>query len=40
MDNVRYCNYKKIYQMLEINNFLQYDQLLDNFQQVWIKKLK
>jgi FkbM family methyltransferase len=40
MDNVKYCNYTKIYQMLEINNFMQYDQLLDNFQQVWIKKLK
>lgn len=38
MDNVQYCNYKKIYQMLEQNNFLQYDQLLNNFQQIWIKK--
>jgi hypothetical protein len=34
-----HCYYTKIYQMLHENNFLQYDQLLDNFQQIWIKKL-
>lgn len=30
--------YEKIYQILYKNNFLQFDKLLDNFQQVWIKK--
>jgi FkbM family methyltransferase len=39
-DNETKCDYEKIYEILFNNNFLQADQLLDNFQQVWIKKSK
>ena len=37
-DNEKHCDYKKIYKLLIKNKFLCVEKLLDNFQQVWIKK--
>ena len=36
-DNEKYCNYDEIYKILENNSFKKYDEVLYNFQQVFIK---
>jgi FkbM family methyltransferase len=37
-DKIEVCNYSKIIKKLELNKFIKVDNLLNDFQQVWVKK--